>query len=637
MKRMSPAIGIRMMFRRMPLELKLPLAMSAVLAFVLAIVIAATYATMRGNLIQATGEKLTRATRQLAQVSSSTIAAQSARYVRVGSDSLVRRALRGQPVSADTLRTILSRAAVATDSGMPVELWTADGRRLAFYGNDLRSVPLAAEGRPELPTRIAATFDTSSHITEPDSLRVGPLYEENGRSHLWFVQPIRENQQTIGYVTHQRRISAGVNTTRILQELSGDSVSLYYRNADGSYWTTMSGGLMLPLERIDTATANAKSGEELLFHEERLGSTPLLIGMHVPTATVLRRPRRAMQNLLALSVGLLLAGGLLAWVAGRRVVRPLVDLTDAAGSLAAGNYSVRVPERGDVEVRRLAQTFNHMAEEIGASRAALEQQKVTAETASSAKSEFLTTMSHELRTPLNAIGGYVELMEMGLRGPLTELQRRDLERIKTSQLHLLGLISGVLDLARVEAGKVTYETAHIAVDPFLAGIDALIAPQASSKTVELAYSPCARDLAVLADREKLRQILLNLLSNAIRFTPAGGRVMLSAEDHGGRVAIVVEDTGPGIPDDKREAIFEPFVQLDRSLTQSREGLGLGLAISRDLARGMLGDLVTESNPKSGARFVLSLRRGTIDAVTTMSVSGESPSIISGETRAATRS
>jgi signal transduction histidine kinase len=234
-------------------------------------------------------------------------------------------------------------------------------------------------------------------------------------------------------------------------------------------------------------------------------------------------------------------------------------------------------------------------------------------------------MSHELRTPLNAIGGYVDLIEMGLRGPLTDLQRRDLDRIKTSQEHLLGLISGVLDLARVEAGKVNYETTHIAVDPFLAGLDALIAPQAAAKSVVLEYVECRDDLAVVADREKLRQILLNLLSNAIRHTPAGGRVTLSAEARGSRVAIVVEDTGPGIPVDKQETIFEPFVQLDRSLTQQREGLGLGLTISRDLARGMQGDLVAEARTGSGARFVLTLRRGVVDAgAGALSVSGESP-------------
>jgi signal transduction histidine kinase len=621
-KRLSPVVGVRLLSRRMPLELKLPLLMSAVLVCVLAVVVVVTYTALRNDVLDAAHQRLERATRQLAQSSATTMASQQPRYVRVASDSLIRRALRGEAVADSAVRDVLARAALPNDSGMPVELWTADGRRLAFHGRDVRSVPIAASGRSELPTRIASTFDTS-RVTAPDSIRVGPIYEENGRIHLWFVQPVRDQGQTLGYITHQRRIAAGVNAQRALQELSGDSVSLYYRNADASYWATLSGKLMFPLEHIDSVNAKTRDGEQLLVHEARIGATPIMVAMHVPRAVLLRRPRRLMQMVLILSIGLLFAGAMASWFIGRSVARPIGDLTRAVGSLATGDYEVRVPERGDAEVRRLGQTFNHMAAEIGASRTALEHQKQHAETASSAKSEFLTTMSHELRTPLNAIGGYVELMEMGLRGPLTDMQRRDLERIKASQEHLLGLISGVLDLARVEAGTVSYETVHVAVDPFLSGIDGLIAPQSASKHVNLDYLGCAPQLAVVADREKLRQILLNLLSNAIRHTPAGGRVTLSAEERGSRVAIVVEDTGPGIPEDKREMIFEPFVQLDRSLTKNREGLGLGLAISRDLARGMSGDLAVESNNAAGgARFALTLRRGVAGAATTMTISGE---------------
>jgi signal transduction histidine kinase len=292
------------------------------------------------------------------------------------------------------------------------------------------------------------------------------------------------------------------------------------------------------------------------------------------------------------------------------------------GSLTTGDYAARVPEKGDMEVRRLAASFNNMAREIGVSRAALENQTREAQAANNAKSEFLTTMSHELRTPLNAIGGYVDLLDMELRGPVTETQRRDLRRIKASQQHLLGLISGVLDLSRIEAGRVTYDLANVATDPFLASMDALVAPQASAKNVALHYEPCPADLAAVADREKLRQVLLNLLSNAIRHTPAGGTITLSAERRGDTVAISVEDTGSGIPEDKREEVFEPFVQLDRSLTRGAEGLGLGLAISRDLTRGMSGDLVVEGRVGGGARFVISLPLGVVDEASALASTDE---------------
>jgi signal transduction histidine kinase len=238
-------------------------------------------------------------------------------------------------------------------------------------------------------------------------------------------------------------------------------------------------------------------------------------------------------------------------------------------------------------------------------------------------------MSHELRTPLNAIGGYVDLLQMGLRGPITDEQRRDLDRIKMSQEHLLGLISAVLDLGRIEAGRVAYVFSVIPVDALLHGMDALVAPQAAAKRVALDHVPVGPEVGVKADREKLRQVVLNLLSNAIRHTPSGGTVTLSAQRAGPNVAIRVDDTGPGIPADRRDMIFEPFVQLDRSLTQPREGMGLGLAISRDLARGMKGDLTAEARPGGGARFVLVLPAADVSEADALDGN-------SGEIRAARR-
>jgi signal transduction histidine kinase len=147
-------------------------------------------------------------------------------------------------------------------------------------------------------------------------------------------------------------------------------------------------------------------------------------------------------------------------------------------------------------------------------------------------------------------------------------------------------------------------------------MDELVAPQAAAKRVTLVYERCDPDLAVVADREKLRQVLLNLLSNAIRHTPPDGSITLTARRVGVDVEIAVEDTGPGIPADKRDVVFEPFVQLDRSLANTRDGIGLGLAISRDLARGMSGNLVAEAGRERGARFVLTLPRGDGEAAKT---------------------
>jgi PAS domain S-box-containing protein len=232
--------------------------------------------------------------------------------------------------------------------------------------------------------------------------------------------------------------------------------------------------------------------------------------------------------------------------------------------------------------------------------------RAEAERANRAKSEFLAVMSHELRTPLNAIGGYAELMEMGIRGPVTPEQREDLRRVQTSQRHLLGLINEVLNYARLETGTVHYDVADVRMRDVLLGAEALVAPQAQAKELALTVAPCPPSLTARADAEKVRQILVNLLSNAVKFTDRGGRVDLDCAAAEGRVQVLVRDTGIGIAADQLERIFEPFVQVRADLTRIAEGTGLGLAISRDLARGMGGDLTAESTPGEGSTFTLTL-------------------------------
>ena len=625
--RFSPSQGLKDVSRRMSLELKLPLLMSMVLATVLGIALIVTVTTLQRAAVLRAAERLYRATRQLATLGAATIPTQHTRFLQIANDSAVRRALAEQPGSATAapLKSALERLVLPTDSGLPVELWSADGRRLAFVGNDVRGTMKVERGKPELPIPIESTIPSAGR---QDSFRIGPLYGENNGVFFWFVMPVKDGRRTIGYITQQRKLALGANAVRTLRELSGDSVSLYYRNFDNSFWASGLGIASTGLVAPDTArgTARDTAGEEVLFHEERIGTTPLVVGMSMSSRAVLSRTYRTLVTLLLLSIVLLIGGTVAAWLIGRSVARPLGEIARAAGRLAEGDWNARVPSTGELEVRRLADSFNHMAEEMGSARLELERQTHEAQAANNAKSEFLTTMSHELRTPLNAIGGYADLLSMELRGPISESQRRDLERIKASQQHLLGLISSVLDLARIEAGRVTYAITHVAIDPFLAGLDALVAPQASAKSLRLEYLHCPPELVAMADREKLRQVLLNLLSNAIRHTPAGGTITLSAEGRSGRVAIVVRDTGPGIPEDKREIIFEPFVQLDRSLTQTIEGLGLGLAISRDLARGMSGDLVVDGANGAGATFILTLPRGRLEMVSSSGVTDEYPVI-----------
>ncbi len=228
--------------------------------------------------------------------------------------------------------------------------------------------------------------------------------------------------------------------------------------------------------------------------------------------------------------------------------------------------------------------------------------------ASQAKSEFLASMSHELRTPLNAIGGYAELLAMGIRGPLNAEQAQDIARIRRSQQHLLTLIQDVLNFAKVDAGQTEYHITAVPVDEALRDTESMIAPQVLAKGLHYSYKGAGKTTAVLADPEKMQQIVLNLLTNAVKFTEPGGTITLSSELSGKCVDIRVADTGPGISPEKLNKIFDPFVQAERRLNQPVQGVGLGLAISQDLARAMDGQVTVESVLGEGSTFTLTLPR-----------------------------
>jgi signal transduction histidine kinase len=232
--------------------------------------------------------------------------------------------------------------------------------------------------------------------------------------------------------------------------------------------------------------------------------------------------------------------------------------------------------------------------------------RLMAEHANNAKTQFLRAMSHELRTPLNAISGYTEILEMGIRGVVNPAQVKDLGRIKRASAYLLRLINDVLTIARLEGARPLH-LISIAVNPLLSEVEGLCILQAKANGLTLMVTNCQHDIFATADAERFQQILLNLITNAIKFTSRGGTITVTADDDTGAVRVRVSDTGVGIPPSDIERVFEPFVQIDRHLTSdTQQGVGLGLSISRELARAMRGDLTLESKEGVGSTFTLTL-------------------------------
>ena len=288
----------------------------------------------------------------------------------------------------------------------------------------------------------------------------------------------------------------------------------------------------------------------------------------------------------------------------------LVTVEVRAGEVEWEGSAALLVSLRDVSDRKEAQERERQLAREQAARA-------EAEATSQAKSEFLAEMSHELRTPLNAVLGYSELLQLGLAGPLTDAQREQLARIRTSGRHLLSLVNEILDLAKVEAGRLALRQSRARAADAIGAAVTLTQPDAEARGLNLTAGQ-AGDLpsTYLGDEERVVQILVNLISNAIKFTDAGGRITivagtvptadLDARVHGDGpwVFFRVSDTGIGIPEDKLETVFAPFVQTDHGHTRKRDGSGLGLTISRRLARLMDGDITLRSTLGHGSIFTL---------------------------------
>ena len=636
--------GVR---RALSIEWKLPLLITAVLAAGLAAFLAFTYFTLARRSETVVRDRFIHASRLVASDIATAVAQRKAAF-----DSVAR-----SPRIVDFLKfagTNPSRSKVDSAAVTALLARVVGGRdSLAVLLVDTTRRVLASTGKP-LPPGIRVVDPESVAPTNSDddlgAVRVSQLVNVGDRVLFWIVAPVVAQNRRLGYVLEPRWLLGSPNALRNLREMTREDLMLFSRNIDGTGWNYTPGvAIQAPSHREVTrlgVTHERPGTGRLIVEEAPVVGTPWLIAIDSPVQTLLARLKATVERLAWWSLLLLAVGAALSWAIGRRITTPIIALTTAADQVAMGTYERLIPVAGNDEVGRLTARFHEMAGQVSEARRELErrasdaqhvadelaganrrlQQAMTeaesaraeaerargeSEAANRAKSDFLAMMSHELRTPLNAIAGYAQLLEMGIHGPVTEQQCDALNRIARSQAHLLTLINDVLNFARIDAGQMRYVVQDVPMHDTLAGLEPLVAPQLAARRLTYTYDACGPDLVAAADGDKVRQVVVNLLSNAVKYTPVGGTVRLACDADVTTIRVHVTDTGPGIDPEQLPVIFEPFVQGHRALNRPNEGVGLGLAISRDLARGMAGDVTVTTELGVGSTFTLALPRATL--------------------------
>jgi signal transduction histidine kinase len=798
----APSFAERVSTTQLPLERRLPLLVLALFSVILGAWAIASYYETRRAAEAAAAERLSSLARIVATTVEGLDNMRLAALWSAARDTAIVSALRApaRPLTAEAERALSPVPAPGTNAQQPAaaQLWTADGR---IVGNLDFELPVA--------TRAFRDSLLRSPPGSRDSLLISGIQSSGRQSNVWMVAVVRDVAgNRLGYVVQQRRFGTTAQINRMLHDLVGGDGSVYIHNASGSNWVQSNGEpVSAPLrhrELFDSLGLVERPGiGTMLSASAPVHGAPLLVTIEQPLHTIIARQTASLRVLGGLALLFAATGAFLSWIATRRLVRPLTELTDAAEAIANGEVAWRVDVGRTDEIGRLGAVFNRMVQRVEDSAAAsagavarltrsvetqeflaeasrivagslsderlladlarhcvprladyctihvaeddgtirriatvhrdrLKQEAVVdlmrrfkyrvdgpgevpevirsqrpmivpvidreavrasidsedmkrllqqvapnsfmcipliargrafgamsftmttsgrrfseedleiatevvrrtavaidntliyrrsldlrleAESASNAKSDFLAKMSHEIRTPINAMMGYAELLQMGIAGPVTAAQATQLSRIRASGEHLTSMIGEILDLSKIEAGRMGVESAVGVVGDVAEAALGLIRPAATTKGVDLdARLQGIPKTVYVGDPQRVQQILTNLLGNAVKFTPAGGCVSIACgsakrgvvEERPGSpwATITVQDTGVGIAPSDLERIFQPFVQVDGGYTRSHGGTGLGLTISRNLAQMMGGDITVESVLGEGSRFTV---------------------------------
>ena len=583
------------------LEYRLPILISLLLACVVGGLSLAAYREVRGTSIARATEVLERVQRELVAGAARNDAARVEALKAVADDGLIRHAVAGA-VPRQQVATRIASAPGSNDS-------TIVGWQLATAGGESRYS--SAPGWSA--TDSAAFTKMLADVARSGSGQRSPFYSVGEHVHAWIVLPVVSDRRVVGTLAELRRVGDNYGGDAAIRALVDDDARMLFSSRGSHEWVSFRGRpvpapFVLP-DVEDRAVRMDVGGRGVYVVQSVIPTTPYVVVLFQSESSILRRAHDFLRTLLGAGLLVLALATIGAWFLGRLVARPLREVTHAAADLAHGDYSRRVDVRGGGrEVASLAAMFNAMAASTGDAHAVLAERNAELQRANAAKAQFLAMMSHELRTPLNAIGGFTELLELGLRGPVTPEQVEDLGRIRRNKDLLVSIISDILEFSRTDAGALPLEMEPVVLAPLLTDVIDAIRYQMTAKGVNLIVGDVPADAIARGDRKKILQVLLNLLSNAMKFTEAGGEVGVRTVVEDGVVRVDVHDTGSGISAAQLESIFEPFVQVDASLTRRAGGTGLGLAIARQLTRAMGGTVSVRSQLGAGSTFSLTLPR-----------------------------
>jgi signal transduction histidine kinase/CheY-like chemotaxis protein len=593
--------------RARSIRTRLVLLVSALLIAVLAPLLVVTFLEVRSTLVDAGRVRAQEAANNL-----SDLFAQSARQRfldvrRVAAMPAVREFLLAPSAAREEAARQALKPLIAPQQQNLVEIWDNAGHRVLAV-----AVPESADGL--LSTGV------------PPSAGTGPLRRLGDRSSSTVTATVSRDpslgdarpSDIAGFVSSHRMAAApNTATSETVRRLIGANGAIGVGNRAGDVWSDLTRFVAAPPhpDRPGVVERLAADGTGVIAAVSLIPDTPLAVSVEFPRAQAVAPATQFVGRLAIGGAVLLLAGIGLTSLVTRQISTPITALTGAAERIAAGDYSSRVEVGRLDEIGRLAVAFNRMTEQVQSDQQTrvravrLEEESRRAQEATRLKSEFLANMSHELRTPLNSIIGFAELLHDGQVPRDAPEFREFLHDILTSGKHLLQLINDVLDLAKVESGRFEFHPERTDVGRTLSEVLSVLRTSAAAKqlTVESDVDPALGPITI--DPGRFKQVLYNYLSNAIKFTPAAGRVSVRIIGHtAGAFRVEVEDTGIGIAAEDIGRLFVEFQQLEPGAAKKHQGTGLGLALTRRLVEAQGGEVGVRSTLGRGSVFFATFPR-----------------------------